>query len=130
VLLTVFFAPFSIGFFVLPPGSPLFYVCWFFSSASTVAYFGPTFAAIQELAPAHTRSSAVAFGLLVINLLGVGPGPWITGIVGDRWNLTSGLVISVGVAMAAVVPLTAAARRTPVQHVVEAARGRAGNAGP
>jgi hypothetical protein len=118
VLITVFFAPFSIGFFVLPPASPLFYVCWFFSCASTVAYFGPTFAAIQELAPAHTRSSAVACAILVINVLGVGPGPWVTGVIGDRWSLTAGLVISVGVALVAVVPLILAARRTAVSRPI------------
>jgi MFS family permease len=116
VLLTVFFAPFSIGFFMLPPASPLFYVCWCFSVASTVAYFGPTFAAIQELAPAHVRSSAVAMGLLVINVLGVGPGPWITGLIGDRWSLTAGLVVSIGVAIAAVVPFTLAARLVPAHR--------------
>jgi len=117
-LLTLFFAPFSIGFFVLPPSSPLFYLCWFFSAASTVAYFGPTFAAIQELAPADARSSAVAMGLLVINLLGVGPGPWVTGLIGDRWSLTAGLVISIGVALVAVVPFTLAARRTLLDQPV------------
>ena len=50
-LLAAGFAPFSAAFYLLPPASPLFYVCWFVSSASTVAYFGPVFAAVQELAP-------------------------------------------------------------------------------
>jgi MFS transporter, Spinster family, sphingosine-1-phosphate transporter len=117
-LLTLFFAPFSLGFFVLPPSSPLFYLCWFFSVASTVAYFGPAFAAIQELAPQHIRSSALAMGLLVMNLLGVGPGPWITGLIGDRWSLTAGLVVSIGVALVAVVPFTLAARQKPVTQAV------------
>lgn len=119
-LMTLFFAPFSVTFFLLPPSSPLFYVCWFFMAASTVAYFGPLFAAVQELAPPHIRSSAVAFGLLVINLAGVGPGPWITGAIGDRWSLTAGLVISAGVACAAVVPFALAGRLAGVSR---AARG-------
>ena len=113
VILTLFFAPFSIGFFLLPAGSPLFYVCWFFSSASTVAYFGPVFSAVQELAPGHARSSAVAFGLLVMNILGVGPGPWITGMIGDRVSLTMGLLSSVGVSTLSVVAFAAAAGRWP-----------------
>lgn len=120
VLLTIGFAPLSLGFFLLPPASPLFYVCWFFSAASTVAYFGPVFAAIQELAPVHVRSSAVGFGLLVINMLGVGPGPWITGIIGDRVSLTAGLVTSVGVSLAAVALFAAAARLAPVTPAVRA----------
>jgi hypothetical protein len=113
VLLTLFFAPFSAAFFLLPPDSALFYVCWFFWNASSVAYFGPVFAAVQELSPAHTRSSAVAFGLLVMNLAGVGPGPWITGLIGDSFDLTRGLLVSLAVTVTAVVPFAVAARLTP-----------------
>jgi MFS family permease len=113
VLLTLFFAPFSVAFFLLPVSSPLFYVAWFFSSASTVAYFGPVFSAVQELAPGHVRSSTVAFGLLVLNIVGVGPGPWITGMIGDRASLTVGLLSSVGVSTLSVVAFVAAARRWP-----------------
>jgi MFS family permease len=112
VMLTLFFAPFNTAFFLLPPASPLFYVAWFFSSMSTVAYFGPVFSAVQELAPAHIRSSTVAFALLVMNLLGVGPGPWITGIIGDRASLTSGLLASVGAGVAMVAVFALAARLT------------------
>jgi len=113
VLLTLFFVPFSVGFFLLPASSPLFYVCWFFASASTVTYFGPVFSAVQELAPAHIRSSAVAFGLLVMNLLGVGPGPWITGAIGDRVSLTMGLLSSVGVSTLSIMAFAGAARLAP-----------------
>jgi MFS family permease len=113
VVLTLFFVPFSVGFLLLPASSPLFYVCWFFWSASTVTYFGPVFSAVQELAPAHIRSSAVAFGLLVMNLLGVGPGPWITGMIGDRASLTMGLLSSVGVSTLSIVAFAAAARLAP-----------------
>ena len=113
VVMTLFFAPFCAAFFVLPAGSPLFYVCWFVWSASTVAYFGPALSAVQELAPVHVRSSAVAFALLVMNLLGTGPGPWITGMIGDRVSLTAGLLTSVGVSTLSVVAFAAAARRSP-----------------
>jgi len=113
VLITLFFAPFSAALFLLPPSSPLFYMCWFLFAASTVAYFGPVFSAVQELAPGHVRSSAVAFGLLVINVVGVGPGPWITGMIGDHASLTMGLLGSVGVSTLSVVAFAAAARRWP-----------------
>jgi MFS family permease len=115
------FAPFSLAFYTLTPASPLFYVCWFVSSASTVAYFGPVYTAVQELAPDHARASAVAVGLLVLNLAGVGPGPWITGLIGDAISLTQGLVVSVAVSATAVVPFVVAARLTP---------GRRGAAAP
>jgi fucose permease len=89
-----------------------------------VAYFGPVFSAVQELAPAHARSSAVAFGLLVMNIVGVGPGPWITGMIGDRVSLTLGLLTSVGVSTLSVVAFTAAARHWPTLPVESAVRRR------
>jgi MFS transporter, Spinster family, sphingosine-1-phosphate transporter len=113
VLLTLFFAPFSAGFYLLPASSPLFSLCWFFSAASTVAYFGPVFSAVQELSPPHVSSSAVAFGLLVMNIVGVGPGSWLTGLIGDRASLTAGLLTSVAVSTASVLAFAAAARRSP-----------------
>ncbi len=113
VLLTLFFAPFSAGFYLLPASSPLFYLCWFVSAASTVAYFGPVFSAVQELSPPHVGSSAVAFGLLVLNIVGVGPGSWLTGLIGDRASLTAGLLTSVAISTASVLAFTAAARRSP-----------------
>jgi hypothetical protein len=108
-IMAALFAPFSLAFYTLPPTSPVFYVCWFVSSASTVAYFGPVYTAVQELAPAHARASAVAVALLVMNLAGVGPGPWITGLIGDAASLTRGLVLSVAVSAASVVPFGVAA---------------------
>jgi len=111
VFLPLFFAPFNVAFLLLPPFSSLFYVCWFMSSASATAYFGPLFAAAQELAPPQARSSAVALTLLVANLLGVGPGPWITGMIGDRFSLTAGLLVSIVVSVCAAVPFAMAARR-------------------
>jgi predicted MFS family arabinose efflux permease len=122
VILTLFFAPWSVAFLQLSSSSPLFYVCWFFSAASATAYFGPLFAAVQELAPPRARSTAVALALLVTNLLGVGPGPWITGIIGDHVSLTAGLLLSIGVSVCGVVPFAVAARRT--------ARGGEGRGSP
>jgi hypothetical protein len=110
VLLTLFFAPFSVGFFLLPAGSPSFYASWFFSQASTVAYFGPVFSAVQELAPARVRGGLLAFAVLVLNLVGVGPGALVTGVIGDRAGLTSGLLFSVGVSLMGIVPFVVAAR--------------------
>ncbi len=108
--MTLFFTPLGLVFYAATPGTPLFYVCWFFAAAGTGAWFGPLFAAIQELAPAHARASTVAFALLVLNLLGVGPGPLVTGILGDRYGLTVGLLSSLGVVALAIVPFALALR--------------------
>ena len=110
VLMTCFFTPVGLVFYQLTPGSPLFYVCWFVTAAGTSSWFGPLFAAIQELSPSHTRSSMVAFALLVLNLLGVGPGPLFTGMIGDARSLSLGLLVSLGVVATAVVPFALAAR--------------------
>jgi predicted MFS family arabinose efflux permease len=110
VLLTVGFTPFSAAFFLLPPDSATFYLCWFVASASTTTYFGPLLAIVQATAPVQIRSTAVAFTLLVMNLLGVGPGPWITGMIGDASSLTAGLLLSLVVGLSAVVPFALAAR--------------------
>lgn len=116
--MTAVFGVSALLFYLLPVGTPLFYLFWFLAVAATSAWFGPLFAAIQELSPAHTRATLVAFTLLVINLLGVGPGPLVTGMIGDAHGLTTGLVVSVGVLLLAVVPFALAARgigrRAPV----------------
>jgi len=108
--LTAFFGFSALSFYLLPVGTPLFYLFWFLAATSTSAWFGPLFAAVQELSPPHTRATTVAFAVLALNLLGVGPGPLVTGAIGDARGLTAGLVVSVGVLLLAIVPLTLAAR--------------------
>jgi predicted MFS family arabinose efflux permease len=102
--MTVFFTAVGLVFYNLPPGTPLFYVCWFITAAGTSAWFGPLFAAIQEISPGHTRATTVAFALLVLNLLGVGPGPLVTGMIGDARGLTVALLASLAVVILAVIP--------------------------
>lgn len=110
VAMTAFFVPLGWLFFTLPKGTPLFYLCWFFTAAGTTAWFGPLFSAFQELSPVEGRSTFVAFALLVLNLLGVGPGPLVTGMIGDRLGLTTGLLASLVVTALAVVPFLFAVR--------------------
>lgn len=110
VIMTVVMAIPAWLYYSLTPGTPWWYACWLITSAGTTAWFGPLFSAYQELAPAHTRSTMVAFALLVLNLLGVGPGPLITGMIGDRRNLTYGLLASVVITILAVIPFALAAR--------------------
>jgi predicted MFS family arabinose efflux permease len=111
VAITAGFAGSAALFYSLPKGTLPFHVCWFLAAAGTSGWFGPLFATIQELSPAHTRSTAVAFALLVLNLLGVGPGPLVTGKIGDERGLTLGLLVSAGVVALAIVPFVLAARR-------------------
>ena len=110
VFMTAFLSIPAWLFYSIKPGTALFYVCWFLTSAGTTAWFGPLFSAYQELSPVHARSTVVAFALLVLNLLGVGPGPLITGMIGDARSLSSGLLISVAVTAFAMIPFALAAR--------------------
>ncbi len=109
-VMTAFFTPIGLLFYALEPGTPFFYVGWFLTCAGTSAWFGPLFATIQELSPTHVRSSMIAFALLVLNLLGVGPGPLVTGMIGDAASLTQGLLVSLAVVATAIVPFVLAAR--------------------
>ena len=120
--MTAFFTPVGLVFYNLAPGTPLFFVCWFVTSAGTSAWFGPFFAAVQELSPTHTRSTMIAFALLVINLLGVGPGPLLTGMIGDARDLTLGLTASQGVVALAVFAFALAARSARPEPETPAAR--------
>jgi predicted MFS family arabinose efflux permease len=109
-IMTAFFTIPAWLFYSVVPGSPLFYACWFFTSAGTTAWFGPLFSTFQELSPVRARSTMVAFALLVLNLLGVGPGPLITGMIGDARGLSYGLLVSLFVTAIAIVPFFLAAR--------------------
>lgn len=47
------------------------------------SYLGPTFALIQGLAPTRMRALWAAITLLVINLVGLGAGPTLIGVISD-----------------------------------------------
>jgi len=85
------------AFYLLPPASPLFLAAWLVAQAWTLGWFGPMMAAFHERAPAGSRATVIGFGLMTINLVGVGAGSWVTGAIGDRAGLTTGLLASVGV---------------------------------
>jgi predicted MFS family arabinose efflux permease len=75
----------------LPPGSALFFPCWFLAQAWMLGWFGSLTAAIDEAAPSGMRATALGVALLVLNLLGVATGPYVTGLIGDRASLTAAL---------------------------------------
>ena len=102
--------PPTLLFFQSEPGTSVFYVGWVLSGLRGTIWYGPLYAATQDLAPAHARATAVAFLMLAINLLGGGPGPWLAGVIGDRWSLTDGLIVTTWIGMLAIVPFALAAR--------------------
>jgi MFS family permease len=46
-------------------------------------WIGPTYAAVQSIAPAHWRTQAAAMLLLIFNLIGMGIGPVLVGVASD-----------------------------------------------
>ena len=57
----------------------LFTIPVFFGSL----YLGPSFAATQSLVPAHMRAVAAAVLLFILNIIGLGLGPQMVGVVSD-----------------------------------------------
>ena len=56
---------------------------YWFSLILVNSYLGPTFALIQGLAPLRMRALWAAVTLLVINLIGLGLGPTLIGVISD-----------------------------------------------
>ncbi len=108
-----FIAPFAVGLYTLPIDAPynLFYVCWSVATFSSLCWYGPIFASVQDLAPVRIRATAVAFLLLIINILGTGLGPLVAGKIGDAVTLWRGLAICACVGYFAMIPLFFAASR-------------------
>jgi MFS family permease len=85
------------AFYLAPAASPVFLAAWLVAQAWTLGWFGPMLAALHERAPAGSRATVIGFALMVVNLVGVGAGSWVTGAIGDRAGLTTGLLWSVAV---------------------------------
>ena len=66
-------------------------------------WYGPSFAAVQGLVQPHTRATASAVLLFVINLLGLGLGPLAVGIVSDIFSVSLGMGAAEGVRWSLVV---------------------------
>jgi predicted MFS family arabinose efflux permease len=81
-------------FYRLPPSSVFFLPCWFLAQAWLLGWYGPLVVAVDEIAPPGLRATVIGLALLAANLLGVGVGPYVTGLVGDRVGLTAGLTWS------------------------------------
>jgi hypothetical protein len=59
---------------MVPASSPFFWIGIFAGYFMLGAFFGPTFATVQELVPPQIRATVVAFYILMLNLIGLGFG--------------------------------------------------------
>jgi len=74
--------PFLLYFYVAET-APLAIAVYFIAVLFQSCYLGPTFALIQTLAPLRMRAVWAAITLLVINLIGLGLGPTLVGVLSD-----------------------------------------------
>lgn len=105
--------PVTVAFYTLPVNAPykLFFVIWLLATYGSLSWYGPIFATVQDLAPAGIRATAVAFLMLVINIIGTGLGPLVAARIGDTSTLWRGLAITAAIGYVSAVPLLLAARR-------------------
>ena len=105
--------PFTIALYTLPINAPmgLFWISLFVSTFSSLSWYGPIFATVQDLAPVQIRATMVAFLMLAINIIGTGLGPLVAARIGDTSSLWRGLALCAAIGYLAQIPLFFAARR-------------------
>jgi len=74
--------PFAIGFLIVP-ATAVAMALFVVSSFLSVVFWGPTFAYVHGRVPNHMRPMATAVFLFGFNLIGVGVGPTVVGLVSD-----------------------------------------------
>ena len=75
--------PIAVAYRLADPGSPVFWIGFGLGYFQLGAFYGPTFATLQELCAPRIRASVTAFAILVLNLVGVAGGAAICGIAVD-----------------------------------------------
>lgn len=87
--LTIFLlcmTPFTLGYRFASPDSFFFYIGMCAGFISFMAMFGPLISTIQDLAPASLRGTTTAVLLLAMNLLGLGVGAALAGLLSDLYR--------------------------------------------
>jgi MFS transporter, Spinster family, sphingosine-1-phosphate transporter len=77
-------APTGLAYRLVDPATPAFWICMVIGFFQVGAFYGPTFATVQDLCPPQVRATVVAFLILVLNLVGVALGVTGAGILVDH----------------------------------------------
>lgn len=107
--ITLVFAPFGIAYRLVDGDSIWFWIGVFVGFFQLGCFYGPTFSTVQELVPPNIRATVVAFYILMLNLIGLGIGITLGGVVIDAliargvaapytWTLLAFTIISLGAA--------------------------------
>ena len=65
------------------PNAPIFWVGMFFAYFQLGLVYGPSFSTVQELSPPRFKATLIAFYILTMNLVGLGVGGTLAGILAD-----------------------------------------------
>jgi hypothetical protein len=87
---TLLALPFLVAVYLWP--SPvqamlIFSVVWFLGNL----WIGPTFATVQGISPLRMRATSLAILILINNIIGLGLGPLMVGIISDVYAPTMGV---------------------------------------
>ncbi|MBT8115983.1 MAG: MFS transporter [Arenicella sp.] len=78
--------PLLLGYRFVSPDSPVFYIAMCVGFMNFLAFYGPVFGTVQDLTPAKLRGITTAVLLLMCNLVGLGLGAVVTGILSDVYS--------------------------------------------
>jgi MFS family permease len=73
------------------------------TAALSSLWYGPVYATAQSIAPAHMRATAAAIILFIINLVGLGLGPALVGLLSDVLNVHAGFGPAEGIRWALII---------------------------
>jgi MFS family permease len=110
-LATIAGIPIALGYYLSPDPYVALLLFGIPAGIAGPMYLGPSFAMTQTLVKPHMRAMASAILLFILNMIGLGLGPWFVGYVSDalapqygdeslRWALAS--IVSIGNAWAAI----------------------------
>ena len=81
--------PLLISFRFVSPSSSLFYIGMAAGMFSVSSFYGPAFSTVQDLTPARLRGVMTGLLLVACNLLGLGIGAMMTGVLSDVFSANS-----------------------------------------
>jgi len=96
--------PFMYGFLHTTGGA--MYTFYFLTEICSSSYMAPIVAITQRVMPVHLRALSTALLYLLLNLIGPGAGPFVTGVLSDLFTPTHGIQ---GLRLALIVTLLGAA---------------------
>jgi MFS family permease len=83
VWLLMVMLPVDVVYRLIDPGHPLFWACMAGLYFQVGAFYGPTFAAVQNLCPPQVRSTVVGIYIMSLNIVGLGIGVTLSGVLVD-----------------------------------------------